>query len=127
MQLNQLRDIVLVFIGGAVGASLRYLVESLGLFTFGVSLANILGCVGLGMAITYVKMCAISNFWYKPLIQTGFFGAFTSYASLSLFFYINIDNSFKAFCWFLVLLIFYVLLFLCGVFLAKWLLKYKNS
>lgn len=114
-----LKDIVLVAIGGSLGAISRFLLDILWHANALTLLANILGCFLLGTLVMYVKLKNINNQWVKPLIQTGFLGAFTSFSVLSTYFYINIVSTSFSMMYFTFCLVAYFLLFLLGTIAAK--------
>lgn len=75
-------DWFLTFVGGGIGAALRFYLESISFSVANLSLANILGCFFMGILIGLSVFKLIDNNWYKPLLQTGFLGGFTSFSAL---------------------------------------------
>ena len=80
--------LISVFLGGAIGASLRYLtglviVKTIGLAYLATFLVNIIGCflIGILYAIT-LKFEIPSNL--KLFLMVGFLGGLTTFSSFSL-------------------------------------------
>ncbi|WP_375691620.1 fluoride efflux transporter FluC [Pseudooceanicola sp. LIPI14-2-Ac024] len=78
-----------VALGGAIGASLRYLVgvavtRTVGLsgFPTGVLLANILGCGLMGILVVLIGYKGWAHL--NPFLLTGVLGGFTTFSSFSL-------------------------------------------
>lgn len=78
-----------VAIGGALGASLRYLtgigiVRVLGHtgFPLGILTVNVIGSFLMGMFITLAAHRGITHL--SPLVATGFLGGFTTFSAFSL-------------------------------------------
>lgn len=70
---------VYIFIGGFLGANIRYLVSNL---EVGTLLVNILGCFFLSFVLTYCTSKIREE--YILLLGTGFMGAFTTFSTFSL-------------------------------------------
>lgn len=82
-----LKNIILVAFAGALGALCRYgLVNYIGgrLFPWGTLVVNVLGSLLMGLAFVYIMERAAFPAEFKPLIMTGFLGAFTTYSAFSL-------------------------------------------
>lgn len=80
-----------VALGGAVGASLRYLVTSnmtraLGLgFPFGTLSVNIVGSLIMGAFASYVALRGTGSWQHAaPFLMTGILGGFTTFSAFSL-------------------------------------------
>ncbi len=82
-----MKAIVLIAVAGAVGALTRYgLVNLVGgrYFPWGTLAANVIGSFVMGIAYVYIME---RNLWspdLKPLLMTGFLGAFTTFSAFSL-------------------------------------------
>ena len=81
--------IVLVAIGGGIGATTRYLVSNwaaarLGTeFPFGTLLVNVVGCFIIGAFMTIaVDRFIVSPYW-RLFISVGFLGGLTTFSSFS--------------------------------------------
>ncbi len=73
---------LLVFIGGGLGASLRFLIGELsGTQFLSVLIPNLIGCALIG----YVAHAFGSNEQIKLLFIVGFLGGFTTFSSYILF------------------------------------------
>ncbi|WP_071673054.1 fluoride efflux transporter CrcB [Nioella nitratireducens] len=78
-----------VALGGAMGASLRYLagvgvvrLVGMGTFPLGVITVNILGSFLMGVFVTIAANRGLTHL--SPLLMTGFLGGFTTFSSFSL-------------------------------------------
>lgn len=79
---------LLVAVGGALGAVSRFAVvraaSSLGgAFPLGTLLVNVLGCLIAGFAVQWLAQRAPGSA-YRPLLQVGFLGAFTTFSAFSV-------------------------------------------
>ena len=79
---------VLVAVGGALGAMSRFAVgRSASAFGSGIPLGtllvNVVGCLLAGLFIQWVSMRAPDT-TLRPLVQVGFFGAFTTFSAFSV-------------------------------------------
>lgn len=78
--------VVLVLVGGAVGAPLRYLTDLLiqsrntGLFPWGTFVVNVAGSLVLGIAASAVLHAGAPP-WVSALVATGFCGALTTFST----------------------------------------------
>ncbi len=82
-----LKNIVLIACAGAFGALCRYgMVNFIGgrYFPWGTMLVNVLGSLLMGLAFVYIVERGVFPPEFKPLIMTGFLGAFTTYSAFSL-------------------------------------------
>lgn len=82
-------NLISVAIGGAVGASLRYLtgigvVRLLGhtSFPIGIILVNVLGSFLMGVFVVAAAHRGLTHL--SPLMMTGFLGGFTTFSAFSL-------------------------------------------
>ena len=79
----------MVFIGGGIGAVLRYIVQLIigksegNSFPFATFTANVIGCILIGlMSIYYFKNKGLDA--YQLFIITGILGGFTTFSSFSI-------------------------------------------
>ncbi|MCA0922715.1 fluoride efflux transporter CrcB [Pseudooceanicola nanhaiensis] len=77
-----------VALGGAIGASCRYLL-GVGVFRLvgpgfplGVLTANIIGCGLMGMLVVFLGQKGLTH--WNPFLATGILGGFTTFSSFSL-------------------------------------------
>jgi fluoride exporter len=83
--------LVQIALGGALGATLRYLLASLttrlfgGGFPWGTFAVNLLGCFLMGIVAALVVLRA-DPFWQRnaPLLMTGILGGFTTFSAFAL-------------------------------------------
>ncbi len=81
-------DIIFIFLGGAVGALLRYLILQLfkpyPLNVIGVLIVNLLGCFIIGF-VTYlaIKRYHIISRNMKMFLTVGFAGGFTTFSAFT--------------------------------------------
>jgi fluoride exporter len=71
-----------VAIGGALGASLRYLVALNVPFPFGTFTVNVIGSFIMGFMVILLASKGFDRF--MPLILTGMLGGFTTFSAFSL-------------------------------------------
>lgn len=80
--------LVLVLLGGAIGAPLRYLSDLLiqarhdSVLPWGTFAVNIVGSVILGITAAAAISCDLPA-WVLPLVATGFCGALTTFSTFS--------------------------------------------
>ncbi|MDA8585900.1 fluoride efflux transporter CrcB [Rhodobacteraceae bacterium] len=81
--------LISVAVGGAIGASLRYLtgvwiVRLIGVTSFPVSIiaVNILGSFLMGVFVVLAARLGLNHL--SPFLMTGFLGGFTTFSSFSL-------------------------------------------
>ncbi|HRG59502.1 MAG TPA: fluoride efflux transporter CrcB [Bacteroidia bacterium] len=84
-----LKAIIIVGLGGAIGSSLRYITNLLmqkcinnGL-PWGTLIANVLGCLLIGILMGYFTKTSIQNNEYKLLLVTGFCGGYTTFSAFA--------------------------------------------
>ena len=83
-----MKNLLLVFIGGGLGSSLRYLIgKSLNnhttTFPWGTFIANLLGCLLIGIILGWSLQKAKLSESYVLLLATGFCGGFTTFSAFS--------------------------------------------
>lgn len=84
-----LLHLLLIALGGAVGALLRYLVSVLGhrllggAFPWGTLAVNLLGCFLIGFLWALSERLALPRY-AGPLLFTGMLGAFTTFSTYGL-------------------------------------------
>lgn len=83
-------EVIAVFIGGGIGASLRYLFslwvnKNFGLTYWATFLINVSGCLFLGFVATFAILHTNSSFsQFKIFLTTGIAGGFTTFSTFSL-------------------------------------------
>lgn len=88
--MTSLTTYVLVGIGGAFGAALRFFISQLMLqwfgkgFPFGTLLVNVLGSFLLGWVYSLTEHGHLDIVPWRTLIAIGFLGAFTTFSTFSL-------------------------------------------
>jgi CrcB protein len=81
--------LLIVGVGGFVGAIGRYLVSGLvhrlldGRFPYGTMVVNIIGCFLLGMFMFFVARRGMFSPYARLLISIGLLGAFTTYSTFA--------------------------------------------
>ena len=82
-------QVLAIFIGGGFGAVSRYGVSVAAVrlagpgFPVGTLIANVLGCLGIGLVIGALARSNGAD-WLKPLLVTGYLGGFTTFSAFSL-------------------------------------------
>ena len=74
--------IVMVALGGALGAVLRYVVGLAVVFPLGTLTVNIIGSLIIGLVWSVFNAKGLQA-WF-PLVMTGFLGGFTTFSAFSL-------------------------------------------
>ena len=80
-------DILLVGLGGGLGAICRYAISSLPsrtVFPLLTLLVNFLGAVIIGVLAGLLSARENAPAWISPLLKTGFCGGFTTFSTFSL-------------------------------------------
>lgn len=82
-----MNPLVLVGVGGALGATSRYLlsgaVTTFGTLPAGTLLVNVLGSFGLGLVMFDTGYLGVLTPEARLLLGTGFFGGFTTFSTFS--------------------------------------------
>ena len=83
-----MKSFLLVFLGGGLGSSLRYLVASAmnqysKVLPFGTFTVNILGCLFIGMILGYAQKENTLTSNQILLLATGFCGGFTTFSAFA--------------------------------------------
>lgn len=82
--------LVLVFIGGGLGAVLRHLTGMMVMrvadarFPWGTLVVNIAGCLAMGLLIAWLARRSAGDSDLRLLLATGFLGGFTTFSAFSL-------------------------------------------
>lgn len=82
--------VLMIAIGGALGAVARYLMVGgaarvLGAgFPFGTLAVNVIGSFAMGIAVAILIDREGGVHWAMPLVTTGFLGGFTTFSAFSL-------------------------------------------
>lgn len=85
-----IKNILLVAIGGAFGSVARYFLSSIfskaqqNSFPWPTFIANILGCLIIGLLFGYIQKNQVQNETLKLVLMTGFCGGFTTFSTFSL-------------------------------------------
>ena len=85
-----MKFVVLVFIGGGMGAVLRYLSGMAVMrlagaqFPWGTMLVNILGSLAMGLLIAWLTRRSAGDAELRLMLATGFLGGFTTFSAFSL-------------------------------------------
>jgi len=83
------RDIVLISLGAALGANLRYAVNRLALeylsasVPYGTLIVNVSGSFLLGFFLAWTSERVLADPLWRALVAIGFCGAYTTYSSYS--------------------------------------------
>lgn len=85
-------SLLLVFIGGGIGASMRYLMEFgiVRIFPWddgrpwSILMINLFGCLLLGLLAGWLGRHQQAAQWLSPLLVTGILGGFTTFSTFAL-------------------------------------------
>lgn len=82
-----IKNLILVFIGGGLGSSLRYIISKYlnasSLLPYGTFLVNILGSLILGVVLGYAIRTNTLNNPSNLILGVGFCGGFTTFSTFS--------------------------------------------
>ncbi|HUF84207.1 MAG TPA: fluoride efflux transporter CrcB [Acidimicrobiia bacterium] len=83
------RDVGLVALGGALGASARYGITEhfptdAGRFPVTTLMVNLAGAFALGLVLEVVTMHRVEDRWVRPLVGIGLLGAFTTFSTFAV-------------------------------------------
>ena len=84
-----LKNILLVLVGSAVGGSARYITsliiqsKNTTQFPIGTFMINLIGCFTIGMVYSFVARNATTGSDIKLLLATGFCGGFTTFSAFA--------------------------------------------
>ncbi len=113
--------------GGAIGASLRHLVNLAVLRNFGPGLplatvlVNVVGCFAMGVLIEFLARRASLPVELKLFLATGLLGGFTTFSAFALDFAVLLERGALAQAFFYATTS--VVLSLAGLFLGLWLAR----
>lgn len=85
-----MNPLVLVFLGGGLGAMARHLASMAvmrvagGRFPWGTMVVNIAGCLVMGLLIAWLARRSSGDSDLRLLLATGFLGGFTTFSAFSL-------------------------------------------
>ena len=84
-----MKHLLLVFLGGGLGSGLRFLIGKylnpvISGFYLGTFLANVIGCLLIGMVLGVSLRNQYVNPVQSALLASGFCGGFTTFSSFSL-------------------------------------------
>jgi CrcB protein len=122
-----IKPLILVSIGGALGSSLRYITSLMMQkwfnqnFPWGTLVANILGCLLIGLLMGYFSKDSSSQNDYKLLLVTGFCGGYTTFSAFAFENYkmLQTGNYTTAFTYIAMSLIVGLAAVFCGYLLSK--------
>ena len=82
-----IKNLILVFIGGGLGSSLRYIISKYlnasSLLPYGTFLVNVLGSLILGVVLGYAIRTNTLNNPSNLILGVGFCGGFTTFSTFS--------------------------------------------
>ncbi|MDA9817915.1 fluoride efflux transporter CrcB [Flavobacteriaceae bacterium] len=122
-----MQNILIVACGGALGSVLRFVIYEISKFFYKDSFffptvfVNVLGCFVMGIIYCFSLQNFSMSEAAKIFLITGFLGGFTTFSSFSLdaFKFFNSGQHFVAFSYIFLSVLFSLLFFFCGFFVAK--------
>jgi CrcB protein len=81
--------VIVVALGGGIGAAIRYLISTWAAerfessFPYGTLIVNIVGCFIIGAFMVLVTERIIANPYWRLLVAVGFVGGLTTFSSFS--------------------------------------------
>ncbi len=120
-----IKSLLLVFVGGGIGSSLRYLLSkylNLGhLIPYGTFLVNILGSMILGIILGWAIKNESLNTPMNLLLGVGFCGGFTTFSTFSFenYAFLKSGDYLSFLLYFFGSLFFGILAILAGIFISK--------
>lgn len=94
-----LKSLVLVFFGGGIGSSIRFLLSKYSIknfisFPVGTSVSNLVGCFIIGLLIAYYDRNDIAKKDIFIFISIGFCGGLTTFSTfmLDIFYMVKSEN-----------------------------------
>ncbi|MFN5422106.1 MAG: fluoride efflux transporter CrcB [bacterium] len=85
-----LRNILLVLTGSALGGTIRFIIsvylqnKIVSKFPLGTFVVNLIGCFLIGVIFSFVARNSIGNDDIKLLLATGFCGGFTTFSAFAI-------------------------------------------
>ena len=121
--------LLVIFLGGGTGATLRYLILEIIYRTFpssvgyGTISVNLIGAFLMGALFYFISSKLLINEHIKIFLTIGFLGGFTTFSSFNLDFYnlLEASNYLQAILYVLISLIGTITLFFLGFNLVKFL------
>ncbi|HCH25132.1 MAG TPA: fluoride efflux transporter CrcB [Oceanospirillaceae bacterium] len=81
-------QLLAVACGGALGALLRYLLQTSlvyqGKFPMAIFIANVVGSFAMGVMFVMLQDKSLVAEWLRPFLMVGLLGAFTTFSTFSL-------------------------------------------
>ena len=74
---------LLVFLGGGLGALLRYGAGRLAAFPFGTLIVNVSGCLAMGLLLGWLTSRGADHGPARLFLATGLLGGFTTFSAFS--------------------------------------------
>ena len=121
--------LLVIFLGGGTGATLRYLISEIIYRTYpssvgyGTISVNLIGAFLMGALFYFISSKLLINEHIKIFLTIGFLGGFTTFSSFNLDFYnlLEASNYLQAILYVLISLIGTIILFFLGFNLVKFL------